>query len=135
MTLPLLYAITFFVSLVVWTIALLIPLPHESARDVLGSWDAVFAVHKLVHVSAYAYLAMLGGLMTLTKGQRWSILALLSFHGFATEFFQQFVNRGASIIDVGLDHVGILIGVAASWRRWRVLWTPAERTPQLPLNN
>jgi hypothetical protein len=124
------YAVVFFVSLVLWTVALLIPLPNQSAKDVLGTWDAVFVVHKIVHVCAYSYLTVLAGLLTLSNRQRWAVLALLSFHGFATEFFQQFVNRGASWRDVGLDHIGILFGVLASWGRWRVLWAAKleERT-------
>ena len=131
---PVFFSVTFFLSLVIWTIALLVPLPHQTAKEVLGSWDRVFAVHKLFHLSAYAYLAVMGGMMQLTRPQRWGVLALLSFHGFATEFFQQFVNRGASIIDVGLDHIGILIGCLISWRRWRVLWMPAAQPTQQPLD-
>jgi hypothetical protein len=118
------YPVVFFVSLALWTVALLIPLPHESARRVLGSAERVFAVHKLVHVFAYAFLTILGGLMTRPTWQRWALLGLLSFHGFATEFLQLFVERGASWIDVGIDHVGILLGLAVSWPRWWALLAP-----------
>jgi VanZ family protein len=110
--------------LILWTIALLIPVPDKSAKEVLGSDDRVFILHKLVHISAYAFLTIVAGLMTLTTNQRWLILLLLSFHGFATEFLQGFVNRGSSIYDVGFDHIGILIGLITSWKRWQVLLAP-----------
>ena len=48
------------------------------------------------------------------------LLAFLSLHAFGTEFLQQFVpERGPSLVDVGIDHVGLAIGLAASWRWWR----------------
>ena len=49
---------------------------------------------------------------------RWALLAALSLHAGATEFFQQFVGRGSSLADVGLDHAGLVLGVALSWWRW-----------------
>jgi hypothetical protein len=108
--------------LALWTVALLVPVPKESAKLVLGSDDEVFLFGKMVHVCVYAFLTVLGGSMTLSRPQRWAILGLLSFHGFATEFFQQFVHRGASWRDVGLDHVGITMGFLIGWRWWRDLF-------------
>jgi hypothetical protein len=31
---------------------------------------------------------------------------------------QQFVERGSSWSDVGLDHIGLLIGLLVSWKLW-----------------
>jgi len=116
-----LHAIVFFTLLALWTVALLAPVPKESAKRVLGGDDEVFVFGKMVHISIYAFLSILGGSMTLSRPQRWGILGLLSFHGFATEFLQQFVHRGASWRDVGLDHIGITMGILFGWRWWREL--------------
>ncbi len=118
----LLLPVVFFVLLVLWTIALLMPIPKESSQ-VLDDWQKlIFA--KSLHASAYAFLTILAGLMNVSRRQRWGLLALLSFHGFATEFLQQFVERGASWMDVGIDHIGISVGLLISWRCWRVLLSP-----------
>ena len=116
-----LYTIAFIVTFILWTIGLLIPVPKESATKVLDTEYKLFVAGKMLHISAYAFLTVLAGLLTLSTRHRWWLLGLLSFHGFATEFFQQFVNRGASLRDVGLDHIGIVLGLMAGWRRWRVL--------------
>src|SRR5262249_44866867 len=49
--------------------------------------------------------------------RRWIIVALV-IHGGLTEFLQQFVHRGASWRDVGLDSLGIGIGAILTWKRW-----------------
>jgi len=113
--------ILFVVSLIVWTVGLLMPVPKRST-EVLGSDTAKFILSKILHGTAYAYLAVLVGLMNLSVRQRWAMLGLLSGHAFLTEFLQLFVNRGASWRDVALDHFGISVGIAAGWSRWRVLF-------------
>jgi hypothetical protein len=121
-----LHATAFFFCLACWTVALLSPVPHKEAEEVLGGSGGVFWFGKSLHVGAYAFLTVLGGSMALTHSQRWLILALMSFHGFATEFFQQFVpGRTAAWRDVGLDHIGVALGVVVGWRWWRGL-LPAE---------
>src|SRR5438067_15055 len=80
------YLIAFVVTFILWTIGLLIPVPHKTATQVLDTEYNVFVASKMVHVSAYAFLTVLAGLLTLTNRQRWFVLGLLSFHGFATEF-------------------------------------------------
>jgi VanZ family protein len=111
----------FFTCLTLWTIALLIPVPKEAASKVLGDEEEITLFGKCLHVGAYVSLTILGGAMPLSRRQRWLVLGLLSFHGFATEFFQQFVERHASIRDVGLDHIGIVLGVLFGWHWWRGL--------------
>ena len=74
---------------------------------------------KCLHVSAYAAWAMLSGWLHWRRPQRWYLLFFLSAHGFATEYLQRFVRgRYPSWRDVGLDHLGLLIGVACTWRWW-----------------
>ena len=116
-----LLAFAFFGFLFLWTVALLLPVPKETASEALGGERGMFFFGKALHVSAYAFLTLLGGSQTLTRRQRALILGLLSFHGFATEFFQQFVERTASWRDVGLDHIGILLGLLIGWRWWQCL--------------
>jgi len=116
----------FWVSLALWTIGLLIPVPARST-EVFGSDDIKFIIAKILHGTAYAYLAVLAGLMNVSPRRRWWLLGLLSSHAFLTEFLQSFVNRGASWRDVGLDHLGILVGFAASWRRWFPRSKPLSR--------
>jgi len=110
--------ICFFVCLSVWTVALLIP-TKETANRVFKDDSAKFYISKTLHVCAYAFLTTLSSMAAGNNRQRWYALGLLSFHGFATEFLQQFVHRGASLRDVGLDHIGIVLGFLASRRRWR----------------
>lgn len=114
-------AIAFVVCISAWTGALLMLVPHQSASEVLGGDRGVFLFGKTLHVCAYAFLTVLGGSMMLARRQRWLLLAGLSFHTFATEFLQQFVGRGASLRDVGLDHIGIMFGIVLGWYWWRAL--------------
>jgi VanZ family protein len=89
----------------------------------------MFYFGKTLHVCAYVFLTLLGGSMALARRQRWWLLGVLSFHGFATEYLQLFVNRGASWRDVGLDHLGIAIGIAIGWTWWRGLFPRPSETP------
>lgn len=122
------FAYLFVVSLAAWTVALLIPVPKTADR--IGGAELKFIISKVLHATAYAYLTVVAAQMTLSIRQRWLILGLLSFHAFLTEFLQQFVNRGASLRDVGLDHFGILIGLLASRPRWRALWQNLPSNPR-----
>jgi VanZ family protein len=125
-----LHVAAFVFCFVCWTIALLVPVPHKEAEVVIGGADSQFWFGKTLHVCAYAFLTVLGGSITLTRTQRWFILALMSFHGFATEFFQQFVpGRTAAWRDVGLDHIGIALGILVGWRWWRGLLPPETKVP------
>jgi VanZ family protein len=102
--------------LVLWTIALLTPQPVQVAQAVLPD-TFEFPISKLLHVTAYAVLAGLGVRLHGLGRYRWTVLALLSLHAFGTEFLQQFVDlRSPSWRDVGLDHLGIALGLLVSWR-------------------
>ena len=52
--------------------------------------------------------------------RRWLLVAFLSLHGMATEYVQTFVpDRYGSWTDVGIDHIGIALGLALSRKWWR----------------
>jgi hypothetical protein len=105
----------FFVALTVWTVALLSPVPHDSAKKLLGSDWGVFLFGKTLHVGIYTALAILGGTAT-AFGRKWVwVLPALVVHGGVTEYFQQFVGRTARIEDVGLDSIGIAVGGLIAW--------------------
>ncbi|WP_020474069.1 VanZ family protein [Zavarzinella formosa] len=112
----LLVFVAFFTA---WTIALLSPVPKESAKEILGDEDNIFYFGKLLHVAAYAWLAVLGGTIWLMR-TRWSwIVVLLIVHGELTEYFQQFVGRTSSVRDTLLDSTGVLIGALLVRFWWR----------------
>jgi VanZ family protein len=104
------HLLVFLLFLVAWTCALWSPVPHESARDTLGSDWHVFLFAKGLHVSAYAFLTILGG--TIRKfGTRWPwVLPALVAHGALIELIQPYVGRFGSLRDVGLDTLGVAIG-------------------------
>lgn len=102
-----------------WTAALLTPQPVAIADAILPH-EAVFPTSKALHVAAYAGLAALTGWLRLPSPVRRVMLLFLSCHALATEYLQNYVpSRTASWADVGIDHVGILLGLALSWKWWR----------------
>ena len=106
------------VFVIVWTAALLTTEPVHVAQAVLAP-PVIFPTSKLLHLSAYAVLAVLSGWLFVTAHWRWLLVVFMCFHAFGTEFFQQFVpERGASLRDVGIDHIGIVVGLALSSRWW-----------------
>jgi len=47
------------------------------------------------------------------------LLAFLSLHAAGTEYLQQFVpGRTGLISDVVIDHIGLLLGLALTWKHW-----------------
>lgn len=119
------HATAFGAALVLWTVALLSPVPHESAEKVLGGSFGVFLFAKSLHVGTYAGLTVLGGTVAMF-GRKWVwVLPGLIAHGALTEFFQQFTGRTARIEDVGLDTLGIAIGAS-------IVWAVRSITPRRP---
>jgi hypothetical protein len=112
---------------VAWTTALLVPNPFKSgnAPDVQTGLT-IFA--KVVHVSAYAALAMLTGWLGVRGKGRWWLLAFLIAHAFGTEWLQHLMGLGrtGSWRDVALDHLGIAIGLVLSWGLWRGGWADSH---------
>lgn len=77
-----------------------------------------FPAAKFLHVSAYAFLTVYLKWLPLRRG-RWFLLAFLSLHAFGTEYFQQFIpGRHGQLSDVLIDHCGIALGMALTWKRW-----------------
>ena len=129
---PALHVGLFAAFLTAWTVALLSPVPHDSARQVLGSEYGIFVFAKTVHVAAYAFLAVLGGTAAAFGRRWWWVLPALVAHGAATEFVQQFVGRGSRIEDVGLDSIGIAIGGLVTWAIRSLGRSPPPATPSNP---
>jgi VanZ family protein len=93
----------------VWTLMLVTPQPAKIMQDVLPA-----------HVLSYAFLTVLAAWLRVRGDRRWLLLVFLSLHGMATEYVQTHVpGRSGSWRDVGIDHIGILLGLALSWRWWR----------------
>jgi VanZ family protein len=106
------------VFVVSWTTALLTTTPVHVAHAVLPS-QHLFTASKLLHVSSYALFAILSGWLFIPFRRRWLLLIIMSLHAFGTEFFQQFIpERVPSIKDVGIDHIGIAIGLVLSCKWW-----------------
>ncbi len=102
-----------------WTAALLTPHPARASRQVLSPATG-YPAAKTLHVAAYACLAGVIPWLGLRGGRRWWLVALLSLHAAATELFQRWVpERTGSLTDVGIDHLGILLGLLCTWTAWR----------------
>jgi VanZ family protein len=113
--------LTWGVFAAAWAAALLTPHPAQLADAVLPK-QARFPAAKSLHVASYTVLTLLTSWLCVRRGWRWALLGFVSLHAMGTEFFQQFVPlRHGSVQDVGIDHIGILLGLALSWRTW---WRP-----------
>jgi VanZ family protein len=109
------------VFLVAWSAALLTPQPVYLAKRLLPE-QTQFPLGKTLHVGAYAVLTLLTSWLCVSRRWRWGLLALVSLHGMATEGVQLLVpDRTGTLRDVGLNHLGILLGFMLSWRAW---WLP-----------
>lgn len=101
-----------------WTTVLLTPQPVHVAEAVLSS-SIEFFTAKCLHIGAYAGLTMLTGWLQVVPRYRWLLLLFVSAHAFGTEFLQGFVpERYPSLRDIGFDHLGIVVGLALTWRWW-----------------
>jgi hypothetical protein len=133
------------IYVVVWTWALLLPEPGEFARFLLlGRGEVIpgpslevrqhllefmqsFLFSKGLHVTAYALLAVLSACLRVRGRARWLLVAFMSLHAMATEFLQGFEpSRHPSWRDVGLDHLGFLLGMGLTWRSWLL---PTDAVP------
>lgn len=100
-----------------WTYALLAPIPDLPEDTLIAEHH--FVIGKSIHVAVYTFWTLLSAWLRAPARSRWLLLAFISFHAMATEYLQQFVERGSSLRDVGLDHIGLLLGVALSWKWWK----------------
>lgn len=105
-----------------WTTALLMPVPFHADPDTALA-EGLFTFSKALHISAYALFTLLAAWMWLLP--RWSRLFLVAGlfgHGMLTEFLQWVLHdishRTGQWSDVGLDSIGITLGVVMSWKWW-----------------
>jgi VanZ family protein len=115
-----LHAAIFLAFLISWTIALLSPVPEESASKVLGDKESIFIFGKGLHLTAYAWLAFLGVSCVSPRWQGWMAAGLI-LHGITTEFFQDFVGRTGAVRDALLDSLGVVVGtsIILVWQKYR----------------
>jgi VanZ family protein len=107
------------VLLAIWALALLTPQPVEIEKKIVPP-EAIFSASKGLHIAAYAFLTGAAAWLPMWRGQRWLPVAIMSLHGCGTEFFQQFVpTRHGCWQDVGIDHIGIVLGLLITLARWR----------------
>lgn len=104
---------------VAWTASLLLPVPVQPGEG-LRSPASLFAIAKTTHIAAYALFAVLTGWLASAAGHRLWLLAFVVVHAGATEFLQWLLPTGRTgcLRDVGLNLVGITLGVALGWRWW-----------------
>jgi VanZ family protein len=101
----------------VWTIALLTTYPAELGKEIVPS-SMRFPAAKALHVFAYAFLTVFLSWLP-PRRWRWMLLAFLVLHAAGTEFGQRFVpGRSGLWTDVLIDHAGLLLGLALTWKRW-----------------
>ena len=115
--------------LVTWTWALLIPIPGEVVERVGGHTRSLI-ISKTLHGGVYATLAIITLLLPLPLKWRWLLLGVVIAHGGATEYLQQFVQRGSSWWDFALDTGAVLFGAGLYWLARRY-FRPV--TPQVDL--
>ncbi len=105
--------------LLLWTILLLLP---GKSFDAIGPQPLGIDRHllqKSLHVVAYALFAVLSGWLLVPARSRWLLLFFVVTHGTMTELLQGFVpGRSSSLTDVGLDNLGVLLGLLLSWKWW-----------------
>lgn len=129
--------------LIVSTLVLIGPSLTALVRTGIDSGDnpqldeQLFLASKAFHVTDYALLAGLTAWLRAPRRVRALLLVLLSMHALGTEFVQQYVEgRTGSLRDVGLDHFGMALGLAATWKWWLVperLSETGQARPAAPL--
>jgi hypothetical protein len=107
---------------VLWTVMLVMP-GREIVRTGVTEWSpgSWFYVTKSAHVLAYALFAFLSGFLLVPARFRWMLLFLVMIHGTITELTQLYVpelGRHGCLEDVGLNNIGVLLGVLAGWKWW-----------------
>src|ERR1700757_2688746 len=103
-----------------WTYGLLMRMPPSGPPGLKWlSSSYQFYIAKTVHVVAYAGLAGLSGWLRVPCRFRWILLFIIMAHAPATELLQLGVEgRTGSLRDVGLDHLGIGLGLLVTWKWW-----------------
>jgi VanZ family protein len=112
--------LVFLAYVTAWTVALLVPIPENSVGGSVFSLDLKFLLSKSLHVGAYAFLIVLITQLRIGLRSRWLLVLFASLHGMATEYLQTFTEtRTGCWQDVGIDHLGIALGLLVTWKWWR----------------
>jgi len=107
-------ALTHCLPVVLWAAVIFTLSSIPSLSTGLGTWDLV--LRKCAHATEYAVLAVL---LVRALDREGPALALGILYACSDELHQAFVRgRHASPIDVAIDTLGLLVGLAA-WRRAR----------------
>jgi VanZ family protein len=97
-----------WLPVLVWACVIFAFSSIPSLNSGLGTWD--YVLRKGAHMTEYAILALL--LVRATGSYVWALVFTVSYAA-TDEFHQTFVRgRHGSPIDVGIDAVGALIGLA-----------------------
>jgi VanZ family protein len=107
------------VYVLLWTTALVLPGGAVESLSGVIPREEKFLLAKIGHVCAYALMTILSGWLRVPVRFRLLLLFFLMAHAGATEWIQLHVpNRGGSVEDVVLDHLGIGAGLIVSWKWW-----------------
>lgn len=117
---PWLRWVVWTVYVLLWTTLLVIPFPESADWGLLEPT----IVHKAIvaktgHVCAYALMTVLTAWLRTGPLLRVLMLYFLMLHGAVTEWIQgNIASRTGLVSDVLLDHLGVLAGLALTWRWW-----------------
>ncbi len=108
------------VYVLLWTTVLVLPgAPIDKlAPDISIIWK--YFIAKTGHVAAYALWTILSGRPPVPARFRWLLVFVLMAHASGTELLQMLYvpGRFGHLVDVGFDHLGIMIGIALTWKWW-----------------
>lgn len=108
---------------IAWTLALEFPVP-DPGEGPAGEFILAkkYVIGKTAHVGVYAVLAVLSAWLAAPLRYRWLLMFFLMLHAWGTEMLQEalhdWCHRGGTLSDVGFDVIGIVLGVAVSWKWW-----------------
>jgi VanZ family protein len=104
-----------WLPVLVWAAVIFAFSSIPSLNSGLGTWD--YVLRKLAHLTEYAILALL--LRRATGSAAWALVLAVAYAA-SDEVHQVFVRgRHGSPVDVAIDTVGALIGLAAARSRVR----------------
>jgi VanZ family protein len=106
--------LTVWLPVVAWAGVIFLFSSIPSLSSGLGTWDLI--LRKAAHVSEYA---VLGALLYRALGREEVALAAGIAYAATDELHQHFVDgRHASVVDVGVDALGVAVGMVV-WLRVR----------------
>jgi hypothetical protein len=108
---------------IAWTVVLEIPGPSD---ETLGGAEFIVTnrilIAKTAHVAIYVFFTVLTAWIGVRARYRWLMMFFLMLHAWGSEMLQlalaPYCFRTGSLTDVGLDVIGIVIGVGLSWKWW-----------------